>query len=119
MRSLLVLGMLIVAGPALADPPIATGRGDAPAQASQSPPPLDAQGQPGDDAPPVRLGPCGPQAIGADGKPDNRAHGEVDVGVGTNGYRHVALHACKPIGDAGAVAISVGQTQADAWRGRR
>jgi hypothetical protein len=111
--------MLIVAGPALADPPIATARGDAPAQAPADTPPLDAQGQTADDAPQARLGPCGPQTIGADGKPDTRARGEVDVGVGTHGYRRVALHACKPIGDAGAVAISISQTQAGGWPQRR
>lgn len=113
--------LLLVAPPGLADGPIATASGSgggAPQPSTATPAPLpSAQGQGADDdAPPLRLGPCGPQTIKADGSPDQSAHGEVDVGVGTGGYRHVALHLCKPIGDNGAIAVSVSDTQGGAGR---
>ena len=119
---LAALALVLFGGPALAtDGPIATanGAGGAPAPETAAPPPVVAPDAADyADAPDVVPGPCGPTTIGPDGKPDTRAHGEVDVGVGTRGYRHVRLSACKPIGREGAIAISVSETQAD-WGRRR
>ncbi len=56
---------------------------------------------------PFEWGPCGPQAVAADGKTDNRAHGFVEGGVGTSGYRHVAAGVCKPLANGGSVSVSV------------
>jgi hypothetical protein len=48
-----------------------------------------------------------------DGSLDTAPHGEVEAGVGTNGYRRIAGSVCQPIGQDGAVAVSVGETQSD------
>ena len=66
-----------------------------------------------------RMGPCGP-ATTPDGKPDKSAHGEVSVGVGTNGYRHIGGAVCKPIGENGAIAIAIDKTDGNyGYYGRR
>jgi hypothetical protein len=79
------------------------------------------------DAPPLRdvsdepaMGPCGPTRRTADGKPDLSPHGQVEVGVGTGGYRHIGGVVCKPLSANSAVTIAVSQTQWNgAHRGRR
>lgn len=112
-----LLAFALAPGLALADEAIPT------APAKQSPPaaapvsPLqEADADAPDGASRVRMGPCGPQAVSADGKTETKAHGYVEAGIGTNGYRHVAAGVCKPLGDNGAIAVSVSQTQA---QGRR
>jgi hypothetical protein len=42
---------------------------------------------------------------------DNRVHGEISVGVGTNGYREVSGVATAPIGDIGQATIAIGSEQ--------
>jgi hypothetical protein len=42
---------------------------------------------------------------------DNRVHGEVSVGVGTNGYREISGVATAPIGDVGQATIAVDSEQ--------
>ena len=42
---------------------------------------------------------------------DRRIHGEVSVGVGTNGYREVSGVATAPIGDLGQATIAVGSEE--------
>jgi hypothetical protein len=116
-----ILALSFAAPLAWADGPITTASPTSSAPAPDASPPAsvesaDAADQ--DAGPDVRLGPCGPTKVTSDGKPDRSVHGEVDAGVGTNGYRHVGLSACKPIGDNGAVAISVSQTQFDGGRRR-
>jgi hypothetical protein len=69
-----------------------------------------------DDPDATVMGPCGPTRKTADGKPDHAPHGQVEVGVGTGGYRHIGGVVCKPIGDNAAVTIAVDQTQ---WNGGR
>jgi hypothetical protein len=64
------------------------------------------------------LGPCGPEAVAADGSAETKAHGYAEVGVGTGGYRHVAAGFCKPFKNGGAVAVSVSQSQVDDRRFR-
>jgi hypothetical protein len=44
-------------------------------------------------------------------RPDHRIHGEVSVGVGTNGYREVYGQATVPIGDVGQATIGIGSSQ--------
>lgn len=119
MRSIVVatLALLLAPGSALADEAIHT------APATQSLPtaspvsPLDeVNAAGGDDRPGVRLGPCGPEKVAADGATETKAHGFVEAGVGTGGYRHIAAGACKPLADGGAIAVSVSQSQ---MQGRR
>jgi hypothetical protein len=112
-----LLALTLAPGLAFADEAIAT----APTGVSQPAPapvaPLHVANADGsDDASGVRMGPCGPQTVSADGKVDNRAHGFVEGGVGTSGYRHVAAGVCKPLANGGAIAVSVSDTQA---QGRR
>jgi hypothetical protein len=113
----LLLALMLAPGSALADEAIAT------APAKQSPPvaapvaPLqEAEAGAPDGGPRVRMGPCGPQALTADGKTETKAHGYVEAGVGTSGYRHIAAGLCKPLANGGAIAVSVSQSQA---QGRR
>jgi hypothetical protein len=113
-----LLALTLAPGLALADEAIST----APVVGQSQPAPapvaplraVDADGS--DEGSGVRMGPCGPQAVTADGKTDNRAHGFVEGGIGTSGYRHVAAGVCKPLANGGAVAVSVGDTQ---LQGRR
>ncbi len=42
---------------------------------------------------------------------DNRVHGQVSVGVGTNGYRQVSAVATAPIGDVGQATVAIGSEQ--------
>jgi hypothetical protein len=42
---------------------------------------------------------------------DNRIHGEVSVGVGTNGYREISGVATAPIGDVGQATIAIDSEQ--------
>jgi hypothetical protein len=112
-----LLSLLLTPGLALAGETIATapGTGSPPAAAAVSPL-VEANADGPDGAPGVRMGPCGPQAVAADGKTDTRAHGFVEAGVGTSGYRHIAAGVCKPLANGGAIAVSVSDSQA---HGRR
>ena len=67
----------------------------------------------------VVSGPCGSTSASDDpsSPPDTHPHGEVSVGVGTNGYREVSGYVCKRTADGGSVAIGVA-TQQGGW-GRR
>jgi hypothetical protein len=42
---------------------------------------------------------------------DNRVHGEISVGAGTNGYREVSGAATVPIGDVGQATIAIDSEQ--------
>ena len=111
------LALLLAPGFALADEAIHT----APATQSLPAPapvtPLDDVGAAtGDDGSGVRMGPCGPEKVGEDGKTETKAHGFVEAGVGTRGYRHLAAGVCKPLANGGAIAVSVSQSQ---LQGRR
>ena len=57
------------------------------------------------------MGPCGPEKVKPDGQLDTAPHGEVDAGVGSNGYRSLAGAVCQPIGQDGYVAASVSEAQ--------
>lgn len=71
-----------------------------------------------DDALLPRRG-CGPQADGERPTADGNAHGDVVVGVGTNGYRDVGARLCAPLGPDGEVQVMIRRTEGDAWRGYR
>jgi hypothetical protein len=71
------------------------------------------------DDPAIGMGPCGPEKVKPNGQLAHAPHGEVEAGVGTNGYRHIAGVVCQPIGDNGAVQVGVSETQSNGWRGRR
>ena len=122
MRTILPALLALVLSPtaAHADGPISTAPASQAPPAGSPAPPLQASGdQDADAGSAVRMGPCGPQRVGADGVPETKPHGYAEVGVGTRGYRHVALGVCKPLRDGGAVAISVSQTEAQGTAGRR
>jgi hypothetical protein len=114
--------LIVLAGaPAWADGPMATSNAaqtavpqpDAPAAA------LPPGGPEGADDPAIAMGPCGPEKVKPDGQLAHAPHGEVEAGVGTNGYRHIGGTVCQPVGDNGAVQVSVGESQSNGWRGRR
>ncbi|HEY1751520.1 MAG TPA: hypothetical protein VGG29_09665 [Caulobacteraceae bacterium] len=126
MRRLILASMLLglatagAAPAAWADGPVATAsaaQASAP-QPQAAAPPLPPQKagapQPGD----LAQGPCGPERVKADGKLERAPHGEVEAGVGTHGYRHLAGEICQPIGQNGAVTVGVSESQID-WRRRR
>ncbi len=107
---------LILAGSALAQAPIATAPASGPAapQPTTAPlplPPEDADETP--QGPQIALGPCGPEKVKADGTLETKPHGEVEAGVGTGGYRRIAGAVCQPLGQTGAVAVSISDTQSD------
>jgi hypothetical protein len=123
MRRLTIAALLLAAAaaPAWADGPVTTASsaqvGDPQPQTAPPPLPPDrslaAQGQP------MGMGPCGPERIKPNGKLDTAPHGEVEAGVGTHGYREVGGAICQPIGQNGAVSVSVSQTQGNWGNSRR
>jgi hypothetical protein len=62
------------------------------------------------------MGPCGPERVKPDGKLDTAPHGEIEAGIGTHGYRHLAGTVCQPLGQNGAVQVSAGVSQAQYGR---
>jgi hypothetical protein len=64
----------------------------------------------------ARMGTCGLEKVTADGQTDTKAHGFVEAGVGTHGYRHIGAGACKPLANGGAIAVSVSQSQIQGGR---
>jgi hypothetical protein len=115
---------LLLAGPAWAQGPISTtpAAGPAAPQPTTASPPLPSTGADSDPAPAqqqIAMGPCGPEKVKPDGSLETKPHGEVEVGVGTGGYRHVAGYVCQPIGQDGAVTVGVSQTQGDQGYRRR
>ena len=113
---------LVVGAAALAQEAIPTAGGANPNSAPKTtaaPADLGAPEQFADGPEGPRMGPCGPVET-ADGKPDRSPHGYVDVGVGTNGYRHIGGAVCKPLGENGAIAIAVDKTDGNyGYYGRR
>jgi len=112
MRAFLVLALIFAPSLALAGEVISTAPTAQPAPAAA---PV-AQLRVADDGDPngdgrVAMGPCGPEAVGDDGKLATKAHGYVEAGVGTSGYRHLAGGVCKPLANGGAVSVSVSETQ--------
>jgi hypothetical protein len=103
----------LAAGPALADAPMATAPevGLAAPQPSAPAPPLAGPGATAPDAQPVAMGPCGPEKVRPDGSLETKPHGEVEAGVGTQGYRHFGGTVCQPIGQNAAVAVSISESQ--------
>jgi len=120
MRSILALALMFTPGLALAGEVVATSPAtqSAPAAAPVSPLRVADAADPNGDGR-VVAGPCGPEAVGDDGKVATNAHGFAEAGVGTGGYRHLGGAVCQPLGDNAAVAVSVSETQGDGWRARR
>ena len=113
----------LAASPAWCDGPVATAPSAAvtPVIPSADPPgPLGPDSYDDADAAALRGGNAcdrNPIARGPYDAADNGVHGQVDVGVGTNGYRHVGIYACKPV-DGGSVAVSVSHSEGG-WGRRR
>jgi hypothetical protein len=105
---------LFVAGPALADGPVATagGSGAAAPQPTAPPEPLSTAEAAAVEGQPMAMGPCGPEKVKPNGQLETKPHGEIEAGVGTGGYRHVAAAVCQPIGQNSAVAVGISDTQA-------
>lgn len=109
--SLLAAILLLSAGPALAaDEPVATASTAAPPTMStadqidlwlKSTPSLEADL----DAEPM-----------VPAFDDRKLHGEVTVGVGTRGYRHVSMRATAPLGETGRISVAFGETRGRDWR---
>ena len=122
MRVLTLAAMLLLcAAPAWADGPIATvssAQASAP-QPSTAPPPLSSPRAVAGDGPPVAMGPCGLEKVKPNGELDTAPHGEVSAGVGNHGYRELGGSICQPIGQNGAVSLSVDATQGNGGYGRR
>jgi hypothetical protein len=113
--------LLFMAGPALADGPVATAGGSSPAtpQPTAPPAPLPTAGAAAPEGQPMAMGPCGPERVKPNGQLETAPHGEIEAGVGTNGYRHVAGAVCQPVGQDSAVAVGVSDTQANPIYRRR
>jgi hypothetical protein len=109
-----IAAFVVSAGPALADGPVATAGGSGPGAPQPTTPAaaLPPDGTTSAQSQPVAMGPCGPEKVKPDGRLDTAAHGELEAGVGTGGYRHVAGAVCQPVGQDGAVAVSVSVTEA-------
>jgi hypothetical protein len=103
--SKIVLALLLASAPAAAaaqDGPIATSSADVDAQINAF---LNHPVEPLDAAP-------GASPLDAEKPPvDRMPHGEVGVGIGTGGYRHVHAATVVPVGKAGTAAIAVGETR--------
>ncbi len=112
--------VLFLAGPALADGPIATAPAAGPAspQPTNPSPELPPPGAVALQGPQMAMGPCGPEKVKPDGSLDKAPHGEVEAGLGTRGYREIGGSVCQPVGKDGFVAISAGETQSDGYRRR-
>jgi hypothetical protein len=119
MRSIVVatLALMLAPGFVLADETIHTAPATQSLPAAAPVTPLDEVGAAaGDDGLGVRMGPCGPEKVTDDGKMGTKAHGFVEAGVGTRGYRHLAAGVCKPLANGGAIAVSVSQSQLEGRR---
>ena len=111
--------LLLCAAPAWADGPIATtssAQVSAP-QPSTVPPPLPSNQNIRGGPQPVAMGPCGLEKVKPNGELETAPHGEVDAGIGNHGYREIGGTICQPIGQNGAVSLSIDETQGN-W-GRR
>jgi hypothetical protein len=106
--------LMLWPGAAFAGEVIATAPTTGSPPAAAPVPPLQADAM--NAGPAVRVGPCGPEAVTADGKTETKPHGYAEGGVGTGGYRHIAAGVCKPLANGGAIAVSVSESQA---QGRR
>ena len=118
MRLFVVAAALsFAAGVAWADGPVSTvsSADQAAPQPQGAPPPLAGVS---DSATPPRvaMGLCGPERVKPDGKLDTAPHGEIEAGIGTHGYRHLAGAVCQPIGQNAAVAVSASVSQAQGGR---
>ena len=106
------LAFALVPAFAIADETIATAPAKQSLPAAAPVSPLTAEDDSDvSDGQHMAMGPCGPEAVGDDGKLATNAHGYVEAGVGTSGYRHLAGGVCKPLANGGAVSVSVSETQ--------
>jgi hypothetical protein len=83
----------------------------APPQPTAAPAPLGVEDDEAVNPPPMAMGLCGPQKVKPDGQLETAPHGEVDVGVGSDGYRRVGGSVCQPIGQDAAMAVSLSVSQ--------
>ncbi|HZZ34852.1 MAG TPA: hypothetical protein VFE03_03940 [Caulobacteraceae bacterium] len=114
------LAVLAAAPSAWADEAIPTANDESTPATTASPPPLEDPGPLADNDDIVRIGPCGAVQRASDKGPiDKQAHGEIDVGIGTHGYRHIGGVVCKPIGENGSVTIAVDHTEWGGYGRRR
>ena len=111
-RALGLIAVLVVATPALAEEaPVATAS-TTPAPAMSTADQIDAwlRSSPALAAPDLDVE---PRNMAFD---DRKLHGEVTIGVGTRGYRHVSMRATAPVGESGRVSVAFGETRGPGWR---
>jgi hypothetical protein len=110
----LIAGVLLLApGAALAQAEAQGGFGQVVATAPQVQPPLT---KPNGQVSSVSDAAAAADVVDDGPVRDNRVHGEVTIGAGTNGYREVSAVATAPLGDAGQATIAVGSEQYDYHR---
>jgi len=115
MRSLTLAAILMLgAAPAWADGPMSTSNGaqTAAPEPTTAPPALPAE-KAGAAEQAVAMGPCGLEKVKPDGKLETAPHGEAYAGIGTHGYRELGGTVCQPIGQNGAVTLSIDETKGD------
>jgi hypothetical protein len=114
------LAVLVAAPYAWADEAIPTANDEGAPTTTATPPPLEDPTPLADNDEIVRFGPCGAVQRASDKGPiDKQAHGQIDVGIGTGGYRHIGGVVCKPIGENGSVTIAVDHTEWGGYGRRR
>jgi hypothetical protein len=115
------VAMLLAAGAAPADQPITTAptAGPAAPEPTTPVPPLSSTRADAPRARAIAMGPCGPEKVKPDGTLATAPHGEVEVGVGNHGYRHLGGSVCQPLGQDGVAIVNISNTQADGGNRRR
>ncbi|MFN9928216.1 MAG: hypothetical protein ACK53I_14895 [Phenylobacterium sp.] len=111
-RVLVLITALVAATPALAEEaPVATAS-TTPAPAMSTADQIDAwlRSSPALMAPDLN---AEPRNMAFD---DRKLHGEVTVGVGTRGQRHLSMRATAPVGESGRVSVAFGETRGPGWR---
>jgi hypothetical protein len=111
-RVLVLITALVAATPALAEEaPVATAS-TTPAPAMSTADQIDAwlRSSPALMAPDLN---AEPRNMAFD---DRKLHGEVTVGVGTRGHRHLSMRATAPVGESGRVSVAFGETRGPGWR---
>lgn len=93
-----------------------------PCHAEDAPIATAPQGQTADARPDTvaripKAGAALPESPQAEPEDDRRAHGMVEVGAGTGGYRHAAGVVTAPLGKTGQITVAVDKTEGPArWR---
>jgi hypothetical protein len=108
--TLITAALLLAPGAALAQDAAPGGSGQVVATAPQAQPPLS---RPNGQVTSVSDAVAAADVEDDGPVRDNRIHGEISVGAGTNGYREINAVATAPLGDSGQATIAIGSEQYD------